>query len=184
MIRATTLAAVLFMTNPVQAAPVDDVLRLWASQAGTWVGSIDIYSSSDAEPLTITLKTIWSSTPDQKIPVKIETFKRPQGSVSSVTLMMAEDEMPGIVTPYFANGSQKDYRFSIVEVSESDKTNWTTVIASPDGSEVYEDRPAVLRYVRTRSGNTIENTKEVNFLDDGNEVFELRSFIRQTLISK
>ena len=47
---------------------------------------------------------------------------------------------------------------------------------------MYEGRPAVLRYVRTRSGNSVENIKEVNFLDDdGDDSFELRSFIRQTL---
>ena len=64
----------------------------------------------------------------------------------------------------------------------TDDTHWTTVIASPDEQEVYEGRPAVLRYVRTRSGNSVENIKEVNFLDDdGDDSFELRSFIRQTL---
>ncbi|MFK7831286.1 MAG: hypothetical protein AB8B57_16050 [Congregibacter sp.] len=58
--------------------------------------------------------------------------------------------------------------------------HWTTVVATPDGQETYENRPGELRYARTRDGYTLDNTKEVKFLDGaGNGVYEWRSFIRQ-----
>lgn len=183
MTRYSAFLAAFLFSAAASASTVEDALRLWSSQTGTWVGEIDIYGPTGTEPQTVGLQTRWSSTPDKKIPVKIETFSTPDRSFSSVTLMMADKSGQGIVTPYFANGAQKDYRFAVLEVTETDDTHWRIVIASPDGQEVYEDRPAVLRYVRTRTGNAIENTKEVNFLDDdGDDTYELRSFIRQSLV--
>lgn len=184
MTRFSAFFAVLLFSSVANASPVEEALRLWSTQTGAWIGEIDIYGPSGTEPRTVGLQTNWSSTPDKSIPVKIETFSTPDRSFSSVTLMMADKNSEGIVTPYFANGTQKDYRFSVLDVTQSDATHWRIVIASPDGQEIYEDRPAILRYVRTRNGNSIENTKEVNFLDDdGDETYELRSFIRQSLVN-
>jgi hypothetical protein len=182
----TAFAMLILLTTsvPVWAETAEEVLSLWASQPGMWVGDIVIYGPAGTEPRTVGLTTTWNATPDKRVPVKIETFSTPDGEFSSVTLMLADPESDGIVTPYFSNGKQRDYRFSVLEVTQSDDTHWTTVIASPDGQEVYEGRPAILRYIRTRGGNLIENTKEVNFLDDdGDETYELRSFIRQSLVS-
>ena len=184
----------LLISGAVQASPTEDALRLWAAQSGDWEGIIEIYGPggpgepgepNNSEPQTVDLKTTWASTPKGDVLVKIETFLTPDRQMSSVTVMVAEPSSGEIVTSYFTNGSQRDYRFAVLDVSKTDDTHWVTVIASPGGEEIYEDRPAVLRYVRTRSGNTIENTKEVNFLDDdGDDTYELRSFIRQSLISQ
>lgn len=184
MTRLFSLLCLVFVSGAASADPVADALRLWSSQQGIWVGEIDIYGPDGTEPQTVGLRTTWSATPDQAVPVKIETFSSPRGEFSSVTVMLADPESAGVVTPYFSNGKQRDYYFSVVSITETDDAHWTIVIASPNGEEIYEDRPAVLRYVRTRTGSTIENTKEVNFLDDdGDDTFELRSFIRQTLVS-
>lgn len=184
MIKLLSLLCVVLVSGAASADPVTDALRLWSSQQGIWVGEIDIYGPDGTEPQTVGLRTMWNATPDQAVPVKIETFSSPRGQFSSVTLMLADSNDGRIVTPYFSNGKQRDYYFSVVRVEETDDANWTIVIASPNGEEIYEDRPAVLRYVRTRTGDTIENTKEVNFLDDdGDDTFELRSFIRQTRLS-
>lgn len=160
---------------------VNEVLRLWAKQSGSWTGSIDIYSGASPDAMTIDLLTRWDATPDYKTITKIETFVAPQGQNTSVTVMFRDGETDNIVTPYFTKGQQRDYHFSVLSFSETDDENWTTVIASPDGQEIYEERPAVLRYVRTRTGDSIVNTKEVNFLDDDEDIFELRSYIRQSM---
>ena len=188
MLRSLTVLASLGFCGHVCADNVEAVLALWGAQAGPWTGHIDIYGPVDPEPQTVGLRTTWEAVPgDASGPItvtKIETFIGPSRQTSSVTLMFAASEPNRIVTPYFVNGKQQDFRFSVESVSVTDETHWTTVIASPDDQEVYEGRPAVLRYVRTRSGDTVENTKEVNFLDDGgDETFELRSFIRQRLSS-
>ena len=158
-----------------------DVLALWGAQGGPWEGHIDIYSADLPQPQTVLLNTKWDAVPDHSMVTKIETFTTPDAQHSAVTLMYADADQREIVTPYFSNGRQRDYRFLVLSVSVTDDTHWTTVIASPDGKDVYEGRPAVLRYVRTRDGDVIENTKEVRFLDERSEgEYELRSFIRQT----
>lgn len=177
------LFALFFSVFSLAAAAADDVnevLRLWATQSGDWAGTIDIYSADNPDAVTIDLLTRWDATPDSKTITKIETFVAPQGQNTSVTIMLEDRETGHIVTPYFTNGQQRDYFFSVVSSSKTNDQNWTTVIASPDGQEIYEDRPAVLRYVRTRTGDSIVNTKEVNFLDDDQDIFELRSYIRQS----
>lgn len=164
-----------------RAEDARDVLALWGAQGGPWEGHIDIYSPDSPQPQTMLLSTKWDAVPDQSIVTKIETFAAPDVQNSAVTLMFADAGLKDIVTPYFTNGQQRDYRFAVISVSVTDDTHWTTVIASPDGKEVYEGRPAVLRYIRTRDGDVIENIKEVRFLDERSEgEYELRSFIRQT----
>lgn len=189
MIRCASLflaaLAAVMPVGPAWAGDIEDVLRLWATQRGQWSGSIDIYAGSDPVPTTVDLITRWDATPDQAVITKIETFVSPTGQNSSVTLMLAaSDSEPGkIVTPYFTNGKQRNYYFSVVSSSVTDDVNWTTIIASPDEQEIYEDRAAILRYVRTRTGSSIINTKEVNFLDDdGDDTYQLRSLIKQTMV--
>jgi hypothetical protein len=181
LVAVTAMACGAAVCAPVQANDVQDVLKLWASQAGSWSGEIDIYTGDNPVPQTVGLKTRWDSVPSRDVVTKIETFVSPGGANSSVTLMFAGPELNSIVTPYFVNGKQHDYHFAVISTAVTDDTHWTTVIATPGGQEVYEGRPAVLRYVRTRDGNRIENTKEVNFLDDnGDSTYRLRSLIRQT----
>jgi hypothetical protein len=188
-LRSLVLLAALGCCGPASAADVQEVLALWGAQSGPWNGHIDIYGPGGEKPRTVGLQTKWEAVPgDGSRPVavtKIETFIGPDSRMSSITLMFSGSEPGTIDTPYFANGKQENFRFKVVSVSVVDATHWKTVIASPGASEVYEGRPAVLRYVRTRSGDTVENTKEVNFLDDGgDEKFELRSFIRQTRVAE
>lgn len=182
MIRSLALILALVVARPAFADDIETVLALWGAQVGLWTGEIDIYGPGGSGPQTVGLKTKWDTVPDHAIVTKIETFIGPDSETSSVTVMFADTDERTIVTPYFANGRQRNYRFAVVSVSVDDPVHWTTVIATPDEQEIYEARPAVLRYVRTRMGNKIENTKEVNFLDDnGDDTFELRSLIRQTL---
>lgn len=194
MIRTFQILVVALLVNLAYADDVDDVLRLWGAQGGPWIGHIDIYGPDSPEPQTVGLVTKWDAASDSSIVTKIETFRGPDTEISAVTLMLADEEEGGILTPYFANGRQRDYRFAVDTVSLIDDTHWTIVVATPGGQEAYEGRPARLRYVRTRNGDTIENTKEVRFLDgvsagssDAQNVeggYELRSFIRQTLSSE
>jgi hypothetical protein len=175
----------LALTGVASADDVQTVLGLWGAQGGPWSGTIEIYGPGGTGPQTVGLNTRWEAVPADgsaaRTVVKIETFVSSDRQSSSVTLTFADTEPNVIMTPYFVGGKQQNFRFSVVSVSVEDPTHWSTVIASPDDQELYEGRPAVLRYVRTRSGDTVENTKEVNFLDDeGDDTFELRSFIRQT----
>ncbi|MFT7287928.1 MAG: hypothetical protein ACI87W_002043 [Halieaceae bacterium] len=181
MIRIIIFLAAALLSAIAQAGEAQNVIRLWGGQGGLWKGHIDIYGPASPVAKTVALTTRWDAAPDQSIVTKIETFSSPDTELSSVTVMFAAADGGDIITPYFAKGRQRDYRFSVVAVSLSDATHWTTTIATPGLQEIYEDRPAQLRYLRTRNGDTIENTKEVRFLDGARTgSYELRSFIRQT----
>jgi len=182
MVRFALAIAIALLSGTTSAADVQKVLGLWGSQGGPWEGYIEIFGPGSPEPQTVALSTRWDAVPDHSIVTKIETFTGPDRETSAVTLMFEDAVQGDIVTPYFINGKQRDFHFSVVSVAIVDETHWTTVIASPNGQEIYEDRPAELRYVRIRNGNVIENTKDVRFLDEeGNGDYERRSFIRQTL---
>lgn len=181
MNRILTVLVSFLSVGPAFALDAEDVLRIWASQEGRWHGHIDIYTAASDGPTTVRLLSSWDATPDGTRLTRIETFVSEQGENSSVTVMYADPDTGHIVTPYFAAGPQRDYRFAVISAEITDDTHWTTVIASPDGQEQYEGRPAVLRYVRTRTGDTLVSTKEVDFLDDNEDAFEMRSYIEQTL---
>lgn len=179
------LGAVSNVPASAAADDVETVLNLWGAQSGPWTGYIDIYGHGSDQPQRVDLETTWDSVVSDGATTvtKTETFQAPSRNTSSVTLMFAGSDPGTIATPYFVNGNQQDFRFAVQSVTVDDEIHWTTTIASPDGQETYEGRTAVLRYVRTRNGNQIENTKEVNFLDDDDDTFELRSLVRQTLSS-
>ncbi len=183
MARLHVLLSCLVLSSPAFATDAADVLQAWATQEGEWRGYIDIYSAESSDPTTVILLSSWDAVPSGTRLTRIETFVSDQGENSSVTVMYADPETGHIVTPYFAGGPQRDYRFAVISADLIDDTHWTTVIASPEGREEYEGRPAVLRYVRTRTGDTLVSTKEVDFLDDNEDAYELRSYIEQTLIA-
>jgi hypothetical protein len=167
---------------PPHGGEVTDTLKLWADQKGTWFGTIKIYSAGKSSPAIMDLTTSWDRTPDGQSITKIETFSTPERQNHSVTLMFQDRAKNTIKTPYFTNGAQKDYAFAVTSVDVKDATRWTTVTTTVEGEETYENRPAVLRYTRTRTGDTIENLKEVRFLD-GPDKYEVRSVIRQTKLA-
>lgn len=181
MWRSAIFTLSIALTPLTEADDVSRALELWAGQGGPWTGYIDIYSADAAAPNRVSLHTRWDGVPDATVVTKIETFSSEQGEMSAVTLNYVDAESGHIVTPYYAGGGQRDYRFALLSVEVTDEHHWTTVIASPDGEEQYEGRPAELRYVRTRKGDVVENTKEVRFLDGSPQEWELRSYIFQRL---
>lgn len=182
MIRLVLVFTCFLMSAPARSGEVQNVLSLWGSQGGTWSGHIDIYRPGSSDPQRVALMTRWDAVPDYAVVTKIETFTGAEAQTSAVTLMFADSGDGNLVTPYFTGGKQRDYRFAVSSVSITDETHWTTVIVTPGEQETYEGRPAMLRYVRTRRGNVVENTKEVRFLDgdDGGGEYQLRSFILQS----
>lgn len=182
LLRLISLLVCLLPPGTTLADQAQEALRLWGSQGGPWQGHIDIYGPDSQEPTTVSLITHWDALPDFSALTKRETFIADDRETSALTVMFAEPDSQIIVTPYFIGGRQRDFRFEVLSVSVTDDSHWEIVIASPGGEEEYEGRPALLRYVRRRSGDTIENTKEVRFLDDrGDSEYQLRSYISQTL---
>ncbi len=99
---------------------------------------------------------------------------------STVKVTFVDQAAQNFHTAYFVNGREASYSFSFISVEATDDSHWKTIIASTPGSEKYEGRPAILRYIRVRNGDTIESWKDVEFADRNND-FEARSKIVQTL---
>jgi hypothetical protein len=165
------------------AARADDadamnlVMQLWCTQAGTWSGDIDI-TAPDGKVTRTTLVTRHDCTEGAAHYVTRERFGT---GPSTVKVTFVDRAAGNFHTAYFASGKQAPYEFTFVSVERTDDTHWKTIIASKPGTEQYEGRPAVLRYVRVRNGDVIESWKDVQFAD-GRQDFEPRSKIVQRLV--
>lgn len=177
---ATVLAAVAAAFGLGAAAHADDatpmhlVMQVWCTQAGDWSGDIDI-TAPDGKVARSSLVTRHDCTESAAHHITSERF----GTGPSTVKVTYIDRASGSFrTEYFASGKQAPYEFTFVSVERKDDSHWKTIIASKPGAEQYEGRPAVLRYIRVRNGDVIENWKDVQFAD-GTRDFEPRSRIIQ-----
>jgi len=166
----------MFMGSSASASDMEKVMQLWCSQVGTWTGMIDI-TAADGETRRDELVTIHDCTEASSFHIVRERFG---SGPSTVKVTFIDKATQNFHTEYFVNGKSSPYEFSFVSVEATDETHWKTVIESTPGSEKYEGRPAILRYIRVRNGDTIESWKDVQF-EDGQMKFEPRSKIVQTL---
>jgi hypothetical protein len=172
ILAGTTLAPTCF----AQPDDLEKVMRAWCTQVGTWSGSIDV-TSVDGKTERLELVSTHDCTEGSKLHIVRERFG---SGVSTVKVSFIDPQSGNFHTSYFSGGRDAPYSFAFVSVEMRDDTHWKTVIASTPGSETYEGRPAILRYIRVREGDTIESWKDVQFAD-GRKDFEPRSRIVQTL---
>jgi len=158
------------------AGGMDKVMHLWCTQAGTWTGMIDV-TASDGKRQRLELVTTHDCTEASRFHIVRERFG---SGVSTVKVTFIDEAAQAFHTAYFANGRDSPYRFAFVSVEATDDTHWKTIIASAPGTETYEGRPAILRYIRVRDGDKVVSWKDVQFAD-GKQDFEPRSRIEQTL---
>lgn len=155
---------------------MERVMDLWCMQTGTWTGMIDV-TASGGKAERMELVTTHDCTEASEFHIVRERFG---SAVSTVKVTYIDRTTREFHTSYFSGSQELPYRFSFVSVEAIDDTHWKTIIASPPGTEQYEGRPATLRYIRVRNGDSVESWKDVQFAD-GNHDFEPRSRIVQTL---
>jgi hypothetical protein len=158
------------------AGDMAKVMHLWCTQAGTWTGMIDV-TAADGKRQRQELVTTHDCTEASRFHIVRERFG---SGVSTVKVTFIDAAAQAFHTAYFANARDSPYRFSFVSVEVTDDTHWKTIIASAPGTETYEGRPAILRYIRVREGDKVVSWKDVQFAD-GKRDFEPRSRIEQTL---
>jgi len=171
-----TFIMAITIAPPASGGDMEKVMQLWCTQVGTWTGMIDI-TAVDGKSSQQELVTTHDCTEAASFHIVRERFG---SGASTVKVTFIDPSTQNFHTGYFANGKSSPYEFSFVSVEATDETHWKTIIASTPGSEKYEGRPAILRYVRVRNGDTIESWKDVQF-EDGKNDFEPRSKIVQTL---
>lgn len=179
--RNTSLIFLAFVTGiamaqPASAGDMEKVMQLWCTQVGTWTGMIDI-TAADGKSTQQELVTTHDCTEASLHHIVRERFG---SGASTVKVTFINKSTQNFHTDYVANGKSSPYEFTFVSVEATDETHWKTIIESTPGSEQYEGRPAILRYIRVRNGDTIESWKDVQF-EDGTKDFESRSKIVQTL---
>jgi hypothetical protein len=155
------------LIGPACLARADDlerVMHAWCTQADGKTQRLELVSTHDC-------------TEGSTAHIVRERFG---SGVSTVKVTFIDPVAKNFHTSYIVGGKDEPFSFSFVSVELRDDTHWKTVIASAPGSEKYEGRPATLRYVRERNGDTIESWKDVQFAD-GPHDFEPRSRITQTL---
>lgn len=177
---AAALLAGLASVVPRPAATADEaasmalVMQLWCTQAGTWSGDIDV-TAPDGKVTRTTLVSDHDCTEGAGHHVVRERFGT---GPSTVKVTFIDRASGSFHTAYFASGRQAPYEFTFVSAQRTDDAHWQTIVASKPGTERYEGRPAVLRYIRVRNGDVIESWKDVQFAD-GTQDFEPRSRIVQ-----
>ncbi len=176
IIGATLAPSRMVLADDALGTDLQKVMNLWCTQAGTWVGMIDV-TGSDGTRQSLELVTTHDCSEASEFHIVRERFG---SSNATVKVTFIDKAVQGFHTSYFAGGQESPYRFSFVSAEATDDTHWTTIIASPPGTETYEGRPAMLRYIRVRNGDKIESWKDVQFAD-GEQDFEPRSRIKQTL---
>ncbi len=173
---AVVAALALFAVPPL--APADDtdamrlVMQLWCTQAGAWRGDIDLTGRDGAVTRT-TLVTHHDCTEGGAHHIARERF-----GPGTVKVTYVDRDAGHFHTAYFASGRQTPYPFTFVGVERKDDARRKTIIASKPGTEQYEGRRAVLRYIRVRDGDVIEGWKDVQFVD-GTQDFQPRPRIVQ-----
>jgi formylglycine-generating enzyme required for sulfatase activity len=180
-IRSLPFCALLLMSPAARAdmmADMDLVMRLWCTQAGVWSGDIDI-TSKDGKVSRSALVSRHDCTDAAAHHIVSERFG---GGPSTVKVTIVDRAAGHFHTGYFAGGTEAPYEFDFVSVEQRDDAHWKTVIASKPGTETYEGRPAILRYIRVRDGDTVESWKDVQFAD-GTADFEPRSKIVQRRVA-
>jgi len=167
------------LTAPACMAQADDlerVMHAWCTQVGTWTGKIEV-TAAGGKTEQLELVSTHDCTEGASVHIVRERFGN---GASTVKVTFIDPAAGNFHTSYFAGGRDAPYSFSFVSVELRDDTHWKTIIASTPGTETYEGRPAILRYIRVRNGDTIESWKDVRFANGEND-FEPRSRIIQTL---
>lgn len=161
---------------------LEDTMRAWCSQSGTWQGIIDI-TDAEGQTQTVSLVSRHRCTPDGRLHVVEEDFHLPGAPSHTLKVTYADPTFSGFRTAYFASGKESAYVFRFDSVEVKDNEHWKQSITSTSEGDVYEGRKAILRYTRTRDGDRIVSRKEVRFLDtDTGGDFETRSLIVQELV--
>jgi len=156
------------------SASMNSVMQLWCTQAGRWVGDINVVAP-DGKITRSSLITRHDCTQSAEHHIASEQFG---AGPSTVKVTYIDYAAGSFRTEYFVAGKQAPYEFKFVSVERKDDLHWKTIIATKSGAEQYEGRPAALRYIRVRDGDVVESWKDVQFAD-GTQDFEPRSKIVQ-----
>lgn len=175
--KAFTLLLVLVAATPAFGDDLEETMRAWCSQTGTWQGDIDITDATGATQ-KVSLVSRHRCTPDGRLHIVEEDFLSVGRGDHTLKVSYADPSIQGFRTAYFSRGAESPHAYRFETIQFRDDRHWTQSITSTEAGEIFEGRKAIVRYTRERDGDSLTSRKEVRFLDAEGE-FETRSLIVQ-----
>lgn len=181
------LISCLFLTVPAlasaQSAPVSappvDVAAARASLTGDWAGELEYRDYTADKWFGLPVKTRIADQGDGATTIRSSDFddgpKVGNVRITSVELFDAAAATVSVGT--FRKGRTVEVMTYAIRIDPTsrDATHWT-MIEETKGTD--DERPATLRLTTVRDGDRLETLKEVDFLDDQEQVWLTRNRTR------
>lgn len=183
------LISCLFLTLPAmvsaQSAPTPgtavDVVSARASMTGEWAGTLEYRDYTADRWFGIPVKTRVADQGDGATTIRASDFDDgPKvGNVRITSVELFDAATSSISVGTFRKGRAVEVMAYNVRLDPAsrDATHWT-MIEEAKGTD--DERPATLRLTTVRDGDRIKTIKEVDFLDDDQQVWLTRNRTRLT----
>ncbi|GAA4903298.1 hypothetical protein [Ferrimonas pelagia] len=135
---------------------------------GNWLGTMEFVDTRTGKLTELPLALAIESTADQRTLIHKRRFLDPQMQVE--TLMIRTLSEPGQVA-YVRDGRMKHYQTQIAGLQILNPDAWVMVLEHKDNEN---NRPITVRHTLRRSGEQFSDTKEIDYLDDRDIVWQLR----------
>lgn len=173
-----TPAALIAQPDAASPPPLD-VAAARASLSGEWIGELEYRDYTADRWFGIPVKTRISDQGDGATMVRSSEFDDgPKVGIVRITSVELFDAAAGTVSVgTFRKGREAGLETYTVRLAPAsrDATHWT-VVEEATGED--DNRPATLRLTTVRDGDRIETIKEVDFLDDDQQVWLTRNRTR------
>ena len=165
---------VLVLLIPVySSADEAPAAALLTALAGTWKGQLYYVDYGSGQRSSIPLSVMAEVTPDGVTLIRRQTFTDPGRRVHAVSLTSFDTNTGDLIESYFREGSGELNRYRVSRIERTASGEWFL-----DYEETGRDdnRPAQIRHQLKLDGNTLNSTKSVRFIEDGEAaVFLLRN---------
>jgi hypothetical protein len=173
------------LTAPAIAQPATvDVAVARSSLAGKWAGSLEYLDYGANKWFGIPVKTLIEDQGDGVTMIRKSDFDDgPKvGNVRITSVELYDPTAATLTTGTFRKGRavEVDTYKARIEGTPVDATHWT-MIEETLGKD--DDRPAMLRLITTRDGDSIETVKQIDFQDDDKAEWITRNRTRMTRAS-
>ena len=163
------LILILVIAAPAAAADDPDPYTLLTSLEGNWRGQLEYRDYQTNELAAIPMKVTVDRHGD--ILIRRLTFTDPGFQVRRVSVLTWDADARLAREAYIQDG-KAEARTTAVSLLSHDDTAWAMTLETESFDD---DRPAMLRETMKLQARTLTIVKEVDFLDDDEELWEFRN---------
>ncbi|WP_028115553.1 hypothetical protein [Ferrimonas senticii] len=161
--------ALLSVTLPLYAAkPLDAQQQSLLSLQGHWFGQMEFIEPGSGRLVRQPLQLQVSASIDNSSLFIHRQFSSPDLAIDTFTIRTLTN--PAQVA-YVRGGRLKTFQSQTVALQQLSQQSWILV---QEHHDTEGDRPITVRYTLRRSGDSFSNTKEVDYRDDKQQLWQLR----------